>query len=88
MPKKILALSFFLLSIMASAQNNFSVKGKTLYAADKKPLESATVYLTSAKDSTMIDYNISDKNGNFSLSIRKQTKPFILKVSSIGSKTF
>lgn len=85
---KIASLLFFLVTAIVSAQNNFSVKGKTLSAVDKKPIESATVYLTSANDSTMIDYTISDKNGSFIFSVKKQTKPFIVKVSSIGYEIF
>lgn len=88
MPRIILILTFLLLSVVASAQNNFTVKGKTISSVDKKPIESATVYLTSAKDSTMIDYTISDKDGNFKFSIKKQTQPFIVKVSSIGFETY
>jgi hypothetical protein len=87
MPRKICLLVFLFLSVLASAQT-FTIKGKTVSAVDKKPIESATVYVTSVKDSAMIDYTISDKNGNFSFSLRKQTKPFILKVSSIGFETF
>lgn len=88
MSRKILLVFFILFSIVVSAQNTFSVKGRTVSAVDKKPLESATIYITSAKDSTMIDYTISDKNGNFNFSIRKQTQPFIVKVSSIGFETY
>ena len=50
----------------------FRVKGKII---DKNivrfQLESATIYLKSAKDSTLIDYTISDKNGNFAFSNKK-----------------
>lgn len=84
----ILFLTFLLFSLLASAQNNFTIKGKTLSSADEKPLESATIYLTSVKDSTMIDYTISDKNGNFNFSVRKQSNPFIVKVSTIGYENF
>lgn len=88
MPKKILLISFLFFSVFASAQNTFSIKGKIISSVDKKPLESATIYLTAVKDSTMIDYTISDGNGNFNFSVRKQSQPFIVKVSSIGFETF
>lgn len=87
MSKKIYIVLFFLISSTVAAQT-FSIKGKTVSAVDKKPIESATVYLTSAKDSTMIDYTISDKNGNFNFSVKKQTKPFAIKVSSIGYEIY
>jgi len=85
---KIASLLFFLVTAIVSAQNNFSIKGKTLSAVDNKPIESATVYLTKSSDSSMIDYTISDKNGNFNFLVKKQEKPFIVKVSSIGYEIF
>ncbi len=78
---------FFLIIIPANAQN-FTIKGKVMSKEVKMPVESATVYLTKAQDSSMIDYTISDKNGNFSIPIRKQTEPFIVKLSMIGYEVF
>ena len=57
---------FLLLSASMFAQNTVTLKGKIIEDATKLPLESATIYITSVKDSTIIDYTISDKNGNFS----------------------
>lgn len=88
MPKIILFLVFFLFSIAASAQNSFTVKGIVKSKEINKPLEAATVYITSVKDSAVIDYSITEKNGNFSINIRKQTQPFVLKVASLGYSTY
>lgn len=88
MPKIILFLVFFLFSVALSAQNSFTVKGIVKSKEINKPLEAATVYVTSVKDSTVIDYSITEKNGNFSITIRKQTQPFVLKVASLGYSTY
>ncbi|MES2748722.1 MAG: outer membrane beta-barrel protein [Bacteroidota bacterium] len=61
----------------------FSLKGKVIDQTTKLPIESATVYLSSAKDSTVIDYTITNKLGNFDLKMKKITYPVYLKVSFI-----
>ena len=48
-----------------------------------KPLESATVYLAKTKDSTMINYSITDSKGLFKLNIKRQEEPFSLKISFV-----
>ena len=78
----ILFLLFFSISLLA--QNGIVVKGKLLDKKAQLPIEAATVYLSAVKDSTVIDYTITDKNGNFSLETRKITQPFFLKISFIG----
>ena len=81
-------LLLLVVSFSSFGQNTITIKGKIIEDTSKLPLESATVYLTSAQDSTIIDYTISDKNGNFSLSTRKITKPVLLKVSFMGFEDF
>ncbi|RYJ42033.1 TonB-dependent outer membrane receptor [Flavobacterium beibuense] len=48
------------------------------------PLESATVYLTSVKDSTLVDYTITNKSGNWEMKIRQVDNPVNLKISFVG----
>lgn len=81
-------LFILLVSFSSFGQSIINIKGKVIEDTSKLPLESATVYLTSAKDSTIIDYTISDKNGNFSLSTKKITKPVLLKVSFMGFEDY
>lgn len=81
-------LLFLLVSFTSYAQSTITLKGKIIDNSTKLPLESATVYLTSVKDSTIIDYTISDRNGSFSLSTRKITKPAYLKVSFMGYQDY
>jgi len=88
MPKIIAFLFFLLFSMALSAQNSFTIKGIVKSKEANKALEAATVYITSVKDSTVIDYSITEKNGNFSIVVRKQMQPFVLKVSSLGYATY
>ncbi len=83
-------LPFFLLLLFcalgASAQQ-ISLNGRVVDSLSGIPLESATVYLESAKDSTMIDYTLTGKDGGFSLRTRKMDKPVVLKFSYMGYRT-
>ena len=55
---------------------------------DNLPLEAATVYLNSAKDSTLVDYTITNKNGQFTLKTKATNNPVYLKVSFMGFATY
>ena len=74
--------SFFSFSIFA--QNTITIKGKIIDENSKLPIESATVYISTVKDSTVIDYTITDKNGAFKMDTKKINKPFFLKISYLG----
>ena len=65
MKKKYIFILSFFLSVASFAQNNITIKGKILDKNSQIPIEAATVFLTLVKDSTVIDYTISDKNGFF-----------------------
>jgi len=86
MPKFYFLLLFF--TSIVFSQNTIVIKGKILEKNTQVPLESATVYLTSVKDSTVIDYTITDKNGSFKMETRKMNKPVFLKVSYMGYQSF
>ncbi|WP_333878282.1 carboxypeptidase-like regulatory domain-containing protein, partial [Flavobacterium sp.] len=88
MPKSPFALFFFFFSFISLAQNSVTLKGKVVDQTTKLPIESATVYLTSVKDSTVIDYSITNKQGVFSFKIRKIEKPFLFKVSYVSYQDF
>jgi hypothetical protein len=73
----------FLVCISSVYGQTINLKGK-ITDGDNFPLESATVYLTSAKDSSVVDYTITDKNGIWQLKTRAVNKPVFLKISYIG----
>ena len=88
MPKVILWILVSLCSVIASSQNIVAINGRIIDERTKLPLESATVYLTSKKDSTVIDYTISNKNGSFEIKTRKINQPVFLKVSFLGYQNY
>ena len=84
-------LSFLFLlasSFYASAQTSYTLKGKVLNINNQLPLESATVYLTTVKDSTVLEYTLTDKNGNFNFTAKRNDKPVFLKVTYLGFENF
>lgn len=85
---KFYSFLFLLFCSYSFAQTHIVVKGKILKNKTQTSIESATVYITSVKDSTVIDYTISDKNGFFKMDIKKITKPVFLKISYMGYQTF
>lgn len=86
---KKLAIALFLFCFTVNySQNTISLKGKIIDKATSLPLESATIYLKSASDEIVIDYTISDKNGNFDFKTKKSEKPAVFIVSFIGYKDY
>ena len=82
MPKFYYAL-FALFLCSFSFSQTVNLKGKVLDEKTNLPIESATVYLSNVKDSTVIDYTITDKFGKFNFKIKKIDKPVYLKVSFV-----
>lgn len=78
---------FLLLYTITSYSQDITIKGK-ITDSDNLPLEAATIYLTSVKDSTVIDYTISNKNGVWELKTRKLINPILLKVSYVGLSNY
>ncbi|MFN3968402.1 outer membrane beta-barrel protein [Flavobacterium sp.] len=88
MPKSLcLFLALFITSI-TFAQSTITLKGKVIDETTKLPIESATVYLTAVKDSSVVDYTITNKTGNFNFKIKKSDKPVLLKISYISYQDF
>ena len=71
-----------------SQSQSFKISGTVKSDSNKTPLESATVYLERAKDSSLVTYTISDKNGNFSLEGKTYDKQLDLLISYVGYKTY
>jgi hypothetical protein len=81
-------LLFFILCYSANAQNNIIVKGTVVDLNTQLPLEMATVYFTTVKDSTILEYATTDKNGFFSINTKKYDKPVFLKVNYLGYQPY
>jgi len=81
-----LALTLFTLLSFSQAKS-FKVIGKLISEDEKTPLESATVYLERAKDSSMVTYTITDREGNFVLENRTSESELGLFISFVGYDT-
>ncbi|TDO96550.1 outer membrane beta-barrel protein [Flavobacterium sp. 245] len=80
-------LLFFLFCVAANAQNDIIIKGTVVDLNTQVPLEMATVYFTTVKDSAVIEYATTDKNGVFRINTKKINKPVFLKVNYMGYQT-
>ena len=67
---------------------DFKISGTVVSDDEKNPLESATVYLERAKDSTLITYTITDKEGKFTLEGRTFFKDANLNISYVGYQQY
>ena len=82
MRKTLLALLLVLpLGLLAQS---FEVTGKVLTAEGKKPLDAATVYIESLKDSSLVTYAITNASGEYILEGKTSLKKFRLLVSYTG----
>ena len=84
--KNLLSICAFLCTSILFAQK-IELKGKVT-SQDKKPIEAATVYLSSQKDSTLIDYTITDTSGNFAMPLKAINSPSFVTISYIGYEDF
>ena len=84
MPKLHYSILFIFFCTLAFGQNTNSLKGKVIDGTTKLPIESATVYLSSVKDSAVIDYTITNKLGYFDFKFKNINQPVYLKVSYIS----
>ena len=83
--KRIFTLTTVLLICLVTrslAQGPSSITGKVKDNASK-PLQSVTVSLLNAKDSSLVKTDMSDANGNFEINSSKEGS-FLLRYSSVG----
>ncbi|MGB8705974.1 MAG: carboxypeptidase regulatory-like domain-containing protein [Gillisia sp.] len=85
---KYLLLSLLLLSAVGMHAQKFEITGKITDAVDSAPLESATVYVQKAADSSLVTYTISEKSGDFTLSGNTTDSKLIFFVSYNGYQPY
>jgi len=88
MPKVYFFLFLLLFFFSARAQNEIVIKGTVYDINTQVPLELATVYFASVKDSTLIEYATTDKNGVFKINTKKYDKPVFLKINYLGYQPY
>ncbi|MFD0989075.1 outer membrane beta-barrel protein [Mariniflexile jejuense] len=67
---------------------NFKISGKIISEEEENPLEAATVYLEKIKDSTLVTYTITNKDGGFLLEDSTPEINLNLLVSYVGYQTY
>lgn len=72
----------FLITIFSNAQN-IEIKGKVINQS-KEPIEAASVLLLQKKDSTVIQYALSDAVGNFSMKVKPMEQPSFISFNYLG----
>jgi len=88
MIKALGSLVLFFCCFFSFAQKNIVLNGKIATDKTTSAVESATVYLIHPKDSSVVAYTISDKNGLFKLETKVSSENLIFKVSAEGYQEF
>jgi hypothetical protein len=70
------------------AQNHVTIKGRVTDSLDKKPLELSTIAVVDTKDTSLIAYTLSKKNGDFELRNLPHGKKIKLVVSFTSYKSY
>ncbi len=80
-------LAFLFVFAFAKAQT-FSVKGTLKDKTTQEPLEAATVFVETTKDTTLITYTITNAKGIFELEGRTPVKEVALNISFVGYENY
>ena len=88
MRKLFVVVIFLCCTFSYSQSKNFKITGIIISEEDQTPLEAATVYLERKKDSSLVTYTISDKNGGFELEDKISDASLNLLVSYVGYQTY
>ncbi len=72
----------------SKAQNTIIISGTIVDINTQLPLESATVYLSNVKDSTVIEFANTNQSGFFKMVTKKIDKPVFFKVTYMGYQPY
>src|SRR5690554_292910 len=82
-------VSILILFISANSfSQNFKVSGTLIDEETRDPLEAATVFMETAKDSTLLTYTITNRNGKFTLEGNSSVKKARVNISFVGYESF
>lgn len=79
--KKALLLLILVINMSILTGQKLSIDGK-VSNFEKKPIENATVYLLKQKDSSIINYTATNREGKFSLKTDELREPALLKIDA------
>ena len=84
MKQRLIIFLILIFSLSAFGQNRGNVKALVLDSISKQPVGFATVAVLKLKDSSLIAYTITDKEGNFTLHNLSINEPSRLLISHVG----
>ncbi|WP_366841198.1 carboxypeptidase-like regulatory domain-containing protein [Lacinutrix sp.] len=87
MRKLLLFATLLFVSFLFYQSKDFKITGLLVAAEDQYPFESETVFVQRVKDSSLVTYTISDKDGKFTLDNSTADQELNLFVSYVGYKT-
>lgn len=91
--KKLLFLLCFVTAFQLTAQTkktqySFTITGKVVDKEGQKPLEAATIFVRSVKDSTLVNYTISDVKGDFTLKGKTTDNQVVIFVNHVAHQPY
>ncbi|WP_299113113.1 outer membrane beta-barrel protein [uncultured Winogradskyella sp.] len=88
MKRTLILLALIFSAHVFSQQKSFKIEGSLIAEDTKTPLESATVYLQRVKDSSLVTYTITDREGMFLLQDKTYDDFLNLFISYVGYSTY
>ncbi|MBB1138670.1 outer membrane beta-barrel protein [Myroides sp. WP-1] len=85
--KKLICLLTVLFFQTVFSQSTVSIQGK-LTDSVKNPLEAVTVYVVKEKDNSVLEYSMSNAEGNFELKVKLPEEKVRFKASMVGFKPY
>lgn len=77
-------VGFFFFVLLQAQQNSYEITGRVFTDDRLAALETATVYIEGARDTTLISYTITDRNGFFTLQGKTYEEKLHVYVSHVG----
>ncbi|NEV94882.1 TonB-dependent receptor [Psychroflexus sp. YR1-1] len=86
--KNILFAYIFFFTVFTSFAQEYTIKGQVSDSVSDAYLSSATVFVETLKDSTLLNYTITNSSGNFELSVKTKESRARLNISFAGMKPY
>lgn len=86
--KKILLASIFFITVFNSFSQEYLIKGQVIDSLSNEKLSSATVFVESLLDSTLLNYTITNSSGNFEILVKTKEDTAKLNISFTGMRPF
>ena len=86
--KKILFTSILFFTFLISNSQEYTIQGKVIDSLTSEPLSSATIFVESLKDSTLLNYTISSGTGDFKLLVVSKEDKARLNISFTGMQSY